>query len=309
MKSVLCFFLIALLAGCAISPKAMNGVPLIHWEPQSEKNSSIWSGNECHLSDDVKLIGKLHHPDGEPLTDGPLDPSLADAILLSKISYCKLSGKSQEFTWDNSIWFGRIRATEVFAKLGFRAAYVHPNYNWFFRDPNYYVLGIPGSNRVTIVIPGTEGGSNPLDNWQNIKATAFWDKPGTQRKARVQRAYIPRGHTGFRSSASAALRHGNLFEHANSKTELLNYCGSFEPEKRIKTDSDFGTFHIADFICLNNIMSPDSDGSINVVLVGHSRGAGIAQMLAPAIDGYYWPEGAEKKLEERHRNESKKNTL
>ncbi|NNU16197.1 hypothetical protein HK107_07675 [Parvularcula sp. ZS-1/3] len=306
------FVLLSLLMGvsaCSITPRSLTGRSLTHWEfvgekPPAEGTVDDWDGVEC-TADDRRLVdisvNRLFQSD--PLAapsrseiDLGFDEVLPEAIGLSQISYCKVSEKQSRFRWDDGIWMGRVRTTRFYRdQFDVAATYHHPGTNIFFRDPNVFLLGRPASNRVVIVLLGTEGGANPLDNLKNIRASLKDDSPARIPKVEGRRIYIPSGHGGFRSSARNLIQRGvfnrrGLLADVTSVEELERHCAD-ENRWRGRFNSSYGTLSLADFICKNKIRPNGSREPVRVVIIGHSLGAGIAQMLAGGIHGLHWEQG------------------
>jgi len=92
-------------------------------------------------------------------------------------------------------------------------------------------------------------GTNSAEDWiENIKTNIFWD---TGKKNAV---YIPPGHAGYRRGVMN-LSHGEFF------TKHL-------------------PGHVEKYM--------DSNKVISIQVLGHSQGGGIAQLIAPALDGHIY---------------------
>ncbi len=199
--------------------------------------------------------------------------AIADAALLMEISYCDTEKKNVRKKREN--------AALDYRALGYDAAYFHPRYYVFLHDPNLFLLGRPGSNELTVVFTGTEVGFNPFDLIQDLRA-------GLSYKGRRDgKPYVPRGHTGFRSSFRNVVRK-DFFDGANTFDELDEHCvdqtitpsaGAFDEDPQVS---------LANFICRNNIRSDNENEKIRLTIIGHSLGAGIAQMSLGAFEGLTW---------------------
>lgn len=286
------FFLLIFMTACANAPSAIGSRSIAYWNDQAD-TPDVQYESFCAFADLFEHgedagytlaaaadLNDAHRRVGR-------DRALVEAGLISRVSYCNLKDTKKK----NGIWAGRVLATDIYSKLGFDAAYTHPRLTLLARDPNFFVLGAPAVRRIIIVFPGTEGDSNPYDNLQNLKFVSGYDEPGTRFFKRTKNAYLPRAHTGFRDSASNFFRSG-FFEDAMTKSELAQHCETFDfatfKEGIGKGVSPYHKFRISDFICFHDIANGDYDRPVNVVIIGHSLGAGISQVLAASMDGFHW---------------------
>lgn len=146
------------------------------------------------------------------------------------------------------------------SELGYVAQY-YPARSGLFGDlTDAFLIAERGGNRVYLVITGTESGRDWIENAKAKAYTSKW---------RDGYYYTPPGHAGFRSGALNVIRKllvANEFDQAplafpTARSELSR------------------------FLCRAELR-PGPDGKIGIVLAGHSRGAAIAQLLAPALSGY-----------------------
>lgn len=195
---------------------------------------------------------------------------MLEAISLAEISY----GNGIEGTWAK-----RQAAAAVFSQAGYNVLYYIPNYNWFLRDPNLFVLGRTGSNSITILFTGTEVADNPYDIVQDLKTSAFADDPNESFY------YIPNGHAGFRAGIANLIEQGFFAD-----------IGTLESLRTRRCTDEQGNFAVApqdvslaDFICRYRIRA--GDDPIEVTIIGHSLGAGLAQMSLGVFSGLRWMNG------------------
>jgi hypothetical protein len=200
----------------------------------------------------------------EPFTE------MLEAIELSEISY----GVGITNTWAK-----REAAAARFSRLGYSVLYYHPQYRVIFRDPNLYLLGRKNSHEITVLFTGTEVADNPLDIVQDLKTSYREDAAGSS-------FYIPPGHSGFRAGVINIIRRG-FFKHATSRTAINERCTDIESGRTSAASThDVG---IADFICRFDILDPKMGNSpIKLRIIGHSLGAGLAQISMGPFSGLGW---------------------
>ncbi len=275
-------------AGCASN--------ISYWTTPSLGKTSVASVSDPYALRCIKKVEKakpekidadLREPDESdvveldrvnllPETDrGDVDTvsALAHAALLMEISYCA--------TEEDSVTKKRKDAALDYRDLGYDAAYFHPRYYLILHDPNLFLLGRPGSNEVTVVFTGTEVGFNPFDLIQDLRT-------GVSYKGRKDgKPYVPRGHGGFRSSFRNVIRK-DFFDDAYSIAELADHCAEQEFKQPDVAFDNGPRVSLANFICRNKIRSGDANEKIKVTVIGHSLGAGIAQMSLGAFEGLTW---------------------
>jgi hypothetical protein len=178
-----------------------------------------------------------------------------------------------EITYGNGIrdtWAKRTAAAARFSAAGYHSLYYLPSYNWFIRDPNLFVLGRTGSHEIMILFTGTEVYDNPYDIIQDTKTNLYFDDP------EPGDLYIPAGHAGFRAGVLNLINVGFL-----PRTLSLNDLrgdGCQEPNASA----------LVDFSCRYRIADPTRTDPIQVTIVGHSLGAGLAQIMTPSVEGLSW---------------------
>jgi len=150
----------------------------------------------------------------------------------------------------------------AFRALGYDATYVPAGGGLFQNRNNVFLVSKPGSNRLFIVITGTE---TPRDAIQDLKF-----KPYTM-VYEDGRFYVPPGHAGFRRGTLSIIKSGAL--HSKEFDQAPLDCAHPADHPSL----------LAQYLCLNHVSS--GAGPIDAVLVGHSLGAGIAIMSATAFAG------------------------
>lgn len=153
-------------------------------------------------------------------------------------------------------------AVNSLENLDYAATYIPAKTGWFSDTTDLFFAGVPGSNRVYVVVTGTESARDWYENAKKTPYTTVWTD-GIY--------YIPPGHAGFRSGTinviNAALRQ-NEFDAGGLDCSNAN-----------------GASRLTRFVCERGI----GDGSgqpIDLVLVGHSRGSAIVNLTALAFDGF-----------------------
>ena len=153
-------------------------------------------------------------------------------------------------------YLGEELATERYNKLGLDVTYYSP-YD-ILESSNYpeaFILSRKKSNSVTILFVGT---NSKYDWLQNTKSTNYEDK------VIEGNYYIPPGHAGYRRGIM------NLI--------IRGFFGN-----------------ILDDHAKNHSVRDGSGQNIRIRLLGHSQGAGLAQLAAPIIDGYRYINGIRSK--------------
>ncbi|MFV0644040.1 MAG: lipase family protein [Sphingomonadaceae bacterium] len=154
-----------------------------------------------------------------------------------------------------------------FKELGYEAEYFPARaFRLFSGTTNVFLAAKPRSDRLFVIITGSETERDWIENLNAAPAPADWRRGGY---------YIPPGHSGFRSGADeivyTLLRSGEFEQHGFD-------CNPDRLNRRT-------TSPVSRFVCANEVMSGESE-TIDVVLVGHSRGAAIANLAAPAFAGH-----------------------
>ena len=151
-------------------------------------------------------------------------------------------------------------AQQRLKNLGYNSQYVAAKFGSFGDLTDVFLVTQPGSQRLFIVITGTE---STRDWYENAKFKPY------ATKWRDGYYYTAPGHAGFRSGTLNLI--GALFRQNEFDTEKLN-CAA-------RTQS-----RLARFLC-DPANRFDPARQVETILVGHSRGAGIALLSAPAVAG------------------------
>jgi hypothetical protein len=178
-----------------------------------------------------------------------------------------------EITYGNGIpdtWTKRTTAATRFSEAGYNSLYYLPQYNWFIRDPNLFVLGQRHSHELMILFTGTEVYDNPYDIIQDTKTNLFLDDPDPGD------LYLPAGHAGFRAGVLNLINVGFL----PRELTMNDLRGEGCDRRR--------TSRLIEFICRYEIADPARTDPIEVTIVGHSLGAGLAQIATPPFEGLSW---------------------
>lgn len=151
-------------------------------------------------------------------------------------------------------------------EMGYDATFLSARHNMFANKPNFFLASRKRTGRVFVIFPGTEG---TFDWMQNALFGAYTDRVNDGK------FYVPPGHAGFRR-AVLNIYNSNLVRADEFAGGPLN-CSAADPRRSA----------LAAHVCEHEVMRPGSD-KIDLVLVGHSRGAGIAQLASPMFHGLRW---------------------
>lgn len=202
----------------------------------------------------------------EAATNPPAPPQTFAEEMVQAIRFA-------EITYGNGIddtWMKRTEAAARFSAEGYNSLYYLPRYNWFLSDPNVFVLGRRHSHAVMILFTGTEVSDNPYDIVQDVKTNLYRD---TEVEGNL---YMPAGHAGFRAGILNLINVGFIRRDLTMQDLRGEAC----------QDQRQGRF--AEFICRYEIADPARTDPIEVTVVGHSLGAGLAQIATPAFEGLSW---------------------
>lgn len=208
---------------------------------------------------------------------------MLETIRLIDVSY----GNGLRETWDK-----RTAAANCFSAMGYNVLYYHPTYSAIFRDPNVFILGRSGSSEIIFLFTGTEYNDNWFDVVQDFRTRTTGDTPA------AGRFYIPTGHAGYRDGVANLIRDQflPLPRDANGDPSTRDEDGLRWSDLTTNCDPGqrYGGSVLVRFICDNQIASPnDRDQKIDVILTGHSLGAGQAQLAMPMLDGLVWAGNAD----------------
>lgn len=153
-------------------------------------------------------------------------------------------------------------AKAAFAARGYVSRYVAAKKGAFQSTTDVFLVTRPGTNRLFIVITGTESARDWAENAKYNAYTASYEDG---------QFYIPPGHAGFRRGMLNIINSG-VFKIGEFDDAPLD-CAKAGPRRSI----------LSDFICEHHM--PTGPGQIDAVIVGHSRGSGIGVVLATAVAG------------------------
>jgi hypothetical protein len=150
----------------------------------------------------------------------------------------------------------------AFEALGYNTTYIPARAGAFQGVTDVFLASKPGTNRLYIVITGTESTRDWIENAKFRSYTARY-KDG--------QFYVPPGHAGFRRG---------MLNIVNDDVIRINEFDSRE----LKCSGDLRKLsRLSRHICDHGL--PRTAGSIETVIVGHSRGAGIGLLTATAFAG------------------------
>lgn len=156
--------------------------------------------------------------------------------------------------------------------IGYKARYVPAKHGLFSPTIDVFLVAKQNSNTVFIVITGTESKRDWLENAKFRPYTA---------KYKDGQFYVPPGHAGFRRGMLSIVGSG-IFKINEFDTAPLN-CSQPRAKASI----------MSQFICEANLKG-DGDEHIQAVIVGHSRGSAIGQIIAAIVDGFEFKSGPNK---------------
>ena len=148
--------------------------------------------------------------------------------------------------------------------LGYFARYVPTKAGSLQARINVFLAAQKGSNRIYIILTGTQSSRDWLENAKYHAFTATY-KDGE--------FYTPPGHAGFRRGMLSIVN-GGLFKINEYDDSGIN-CSALPNSASL----------ISHFICDSGVQ--DGKGKpINTIIVGHSRGSAIGQIIVPIVDGF-----------------------
>lgn len=158
---------------------------------------------------------------------------------------------------------------DAFEALGYHASYHTAVHNALVRRPRLFFVSRSASNRVFVVFPGTE---DAFDWGQNAK---FGRRIDTRNDGTF---YLPPGHAGFRRGMMNIID-SRIIDAREFRAGGLD-CARL-PETRSR---------LTEHVCRFDVQRSPGD-RVQLVLVGHSRGAGFIQIGALAFHGLQWRDG------------------
>ncbi|HYD24783.1 MAG TPA: hypothetical protein VEB68_08290 [Croceibacterium sp.] len=150
--------------------------------------------------------------------------------------------------------------------LGYAAEYIAAGGGLFRDTTDVFLAARRGSDRLYIVVTGTESTRDWFENLKAKSYTTLW---------RDGYYYTPPAHAGFRSGVLNVL--GAVLKR-NEFDETPLTCEADGSARE-------GASRLTAFLCRSRVQSSPSS-PVSVVLIGHSRGAAIATLVAPAFAGY-----------------------
>ncbi len=172
---------------------------------------------------------------------------------------CHIIAESAEMLSPTYEKFKKTEGEKRLRDLGYEAAYIKAKFGLFGDTTDVFLVGKAQSNRVFVVITGSE---SKRDWYENAKISYY------ATKWRDGYYYTPPGHAGFRSGALNVI--GRVLKH--NEFDINESEAKQSPSKLSKFVAD-------------NSISDGTGNKIRIVVSGHSRGAGIAILLGPAFDG------------------------
>jgi hypothetical protein len=157
----------------------------------------------------------------------------------------------------------------AFQALGYDATYLAARHGPGVQRPRLFLVSQRASNRVFVVFPGTE---DAFDWAQNAKFNRYADQPADGM------FYLPPGHAGFRRGMTNVINSGII-----DAREFRG--GSLDC-----TQANIHRSGLADHVCRFAVQQSPRE-RIQLILVGHSRGAGFIQVGATAFHGLTWRGG------------------
>lgn len=190
--------------------------------------------------------------------------------IIGEIAYCDaVEGGEEE----------KIRAAlRDYNALSYNAAFLRPRLSALTTFPSVYLLSKTRSHRIIVYFPGVNAAASPADVLQSLKAGTSEDQPI------AERLYVPRGHEGFREGVLNLIDAG-FFLQAKSFEELEEEC-RLSAERTGAPDQK--TVSLARFICAYDVVDPARSDPIELVVAGHSLGAGVAQSALGVFNGLTW---------------------
>ena len=243
--------------------------------PIDAAGAQDWESVSCIDNDAVNAFRRsqaaVERSDDNALNENEqLFAEMTITALIGEIAYCDaVQGEEEK----------KIRtAMRDYRALSYNAAYIRPQLSPLTTFPSVYLLSKPQSHRIIVYFPGLDAAASPADLLQSLKAGAAEDQPFPGR------LYIPRGHEGFREGV-LNLADDGFFLQAKSFEELAQECG---PAAEGSESSNRKIVSLASFICAYDVIDPSRSDPIELVVGGHSLGAGVAQSALGAFSGLTW---------------------
>lgn len=150
----------------------------------------------------------------------------------------------------------------AFRALGYDAQYYLARAGRLQGTTDVFLVSRPRSNRLFVVITGTESTRDWLENAKIGKYTAAY---------RDGQFYVPPGHAGFRRGMLNIVNSGLL------------RLREFDDAPLDCARAPANASKLARYLCAHQVAS--GSGAVETVIVGHSRGAGIGLLMATVLAG------------------------
>lgn len=243
--------------------------------PIDAAGAQDWESVSCIDNDAVNAFRRsqaaVERSDYNALNENEqLFAEMTITALIGEIAYCDaVEGEKEK----------KVRsALRDYSALSYNAAYLRPRLSPLTTFPSIYLLSKPQSHRIIVYFPGVDAAASPADVIQSLKAGAAEDQPFPGQ------LYVPRGHEGFREGVRNLADDG-FFLQAKSFEELEQEC---RPAAEGSKSSNRKIVSLASFICAYDVIDPSRSDPIELVVGGHSLGAGVAQSALGAFSGLTW---------------------
>lgn len=170
----------------------------------------------------------------------------------------------------------------AFKKIDYDSQYFKAKKGFLQPTIDVFFASKKKSNRLFIIITGTE---SARDWVENAKFKSYTNK------YEDGQFYVPPAHAGFRRGMLSIINSDifRLNEFDAKTDELRDKCDKIKPEDKRRRFSK-----MVHYLCENNV-SDGSENEIETIIVGHSRGSGIGQVIATVVDGYELREDKDRK--------------
>lgn len=269
MTRAVVFALLGILVSACATDQHYWAQPLDAAGIQESRSVNCIDNEVLLASRDALAVVELTRRDPDNASE-KLFTEMTVAAVIGEIAYCDaMEGEEEE----------KIQAAlSDFGALSYNAAYLRPRFSSLTTFPSIYLLSKPSSHRIIVYFPGVDAAAGPADLLQSLKAGAAEDQPV------AGQPYIPRGHEGFREGIANLINDG-FFLQAKSLAELEEECSQSATSDRAP---DRKTVSLAGFICTYDVADPTRSDPIELVVAGHSLGAGVAQSALGAFNGMTW---------------------
>ena len=237
--------------------------------------------------------------------ESDLISSMQHAIELIDVAYGNEHKKHDRKEKKPEEEYIRKEVAKDLSKIGYNVLYYHPvfveskfldvlpDFAWdplkLSKYPNVYLMGKRHSNQLIVLFTGTEVGLDNRDLLQDGKSATYADSYPRRYSKKIP--YVPNGHLGFRDGVYNLMNRG-FFDAAEKQDNGSNLDFDCEMEdKDFAKDINGENPTIKNFICLFEIQAPNDKGKpVEIYVMGHSLGAGIAQVSLGVFAGLHWDE-------------------